>query len=265
MKFFLLSLILLYSLAANAQMKEGRVVYERNFQLPQRMLNMNPDLAKQIPKSRTDQFELLFANNQSLWQYLPGISSDGDPNSFAGGGMVLRFAGGGNEVSYYDFTKGIRVDEREVADKNFVVTDSIKKLNWKLSDETKTVLTYTVHKATAQNIETRMRMIMENRKMKREPVEDTTTVIAWYTTDIPVAAGPDFQGQLPGLILEMDVNNGRTVYKAIEVSPKVNKNKIRQPKNGKKLTAAEFITEREKIMEEMQKNMPEGMQMRIRD
>jgi predicted metallo-beta-lactamase superfamily hydrolase len=33
-------------------------------------------------------------------------------------------------------------------------------------------------------------------------------------------------------------------------------NNIKEPKGGKKLTAAEFATEREKLMEEMRKNMP---------
>ena len=35
-------------------------------------------------------------------------------------------------------------------------------------------------------------------------------------------------------------------------------NKIKEPKDGKKLTAAEFTKERDKLMEEMRKNMPNG-------
>ena len=100
--------------------------------------------------------------------------------------------------------------------------------------------------------------------MKREMVPDTAAIIAWFTTDIPVSAGPaDFQGQLPGLILEMDINKGQTVYKALEITAKVNISKIREPKEGKKVTAAEYTVERDKILEEMRKNMPAGGTFRI--
>ena len=95
---------------------------------------------------------------------------------------------------------------------------------------------------------------MENGQIKREVVTDTVPVVAWYTTDIPVPAGPDLQGQLPGLILELDVSNGRIITKAVEFSPKVAANKIKEPKEGKKVTAAEFIEERDKILDEMRKN-----------
>lgn len=267
MKKILLLLAICISVTSQAQMKEGRVVYERTFQLPTRIFGANAEMAAQLPRSRTDQYELLFGNNQSLWQYLPDANSEGDANTFSssGGGntMVFRF-GGANDVSYTNFERGTRVDQREIADKNYVVTDSIRKLNWKLTNETKTILNYTVRKAISERIGTRMQMTMENGEMKREQVPDTTSIVAWFTTDIPVAAGPGtYQGQLPGLILELDENNGRTVFKAVEASSRVSLNKIKEPKDGKKITAAEFDKEREKVMEEMRKNMPNG-NMRIR-
>jgi GLPGLI family protein len=257
MKKLLASFAIFLALSATAQMKEGRIVYERVMQLPTRVFNVDPAIAAQIPKTRTDQFELLFTGMQSLWQYLPTINGD-DQNSFSAGGIVLRFAGGTNDVSFANFEKAQKVEHREILDQSYVVTDSITKLSWKLSEETKTVLNHTVHKATAQRISTRMRMTMENGEMKREEFPDTAKVVAWYTTDIPVPTGPDFQAQLPGMILELDVDNSQTVYKAIEISPKVNTNKIKEPKDGKKMTAAEFTVERNKIMEEMRKNSPNG-------
>lgn len=247
------------SVFAQAQMKQGRIVYERTIQMQIRMANMDPALEAQLPKSRTDQFELLFGNNQSLWQILPTINAE-DQNTIGspGGGMVIRMGGGSgiNDVSFQDLDKGTRVDQRSLFDRDFIVADSIKKLSWKLSDETKTVLNYTAHKAVAQRISTRSRMTMENGVMQRTDSPDTATVVAWYTTDIPVSGGPsEFEGQLPGMILELDIDNGKQTYKAVEVSPKVNLSKIKEPKQGKKLTPAEFTVEREKMMEEMRKNM----------
>lgn len=254
------------SLVGYSQMKEGRVVYERTFQLPQRIFANNPDLAARLPRSRTDQYELLFSNNQSLWQYLPDANTEGDANTFGGGGMVFRFAGGSNDISYWNLEKGTRVDQREIVDRSYVVTDSVRKLDWKLTGESKTILNYKAFKATAQRIGTRMQMSMENGEMKRQQVPDTAAIIAWFTSDIPVSSGPGtYQGQLPGLILEVEENNGQTVFKAIEVSPKVSVSKIKEPKDGKKMTAAEFDKEREKIMQEMQRNMPNGMRMRVQN
>ena len=259
--------VLFLSVGAFAQMKVGRIVYERTFQLPVRFTsNMDPNLQSQLPRTRTDQYELLFGNNQSLWQFLPDATNEGDANTISAGSggerMVFRFAGT-NDVTFHNFEKSIKVDRRELADKAFVVTDSIRKLYWKLTDETKMILTYTARKAITQRIGTRMQMSMENGEMKRQQVPDTTSIVAWFTTDIPVSGGPaSYQGQLPGAILELDENNGQTLYKAIEVSPKVSLNKIKEPKDGKKMTAAEFNKERDKIMEEMRKNMPGNIQMR---
>ena len=260
MKNILLSCCLIVSFFADAQMKEGRVVYERTMQMPVRSFGNNPD-APQIPRTRTDQYELLFISNQSLWQFLPN-ATDENPGEFSGGGMVMRF-GGTNDITYHNFEKAQRVDQREIMDKSFVVTDSIRKLAWKLTDETKTILTYAARKATAQNVRMRMNMSMENGVMKREQVPDTVQVVAWFTTDIPVPAGPEFGGQLPGLILELSSGNGQMVYKVLEVSPKVSVNKIKEPKDGKKLTAAEFVKERDKLMDEMRRNMPGGDNIRI--
>ncbi|MBO9682619.1 MAG: GLPGLI family protein [Flavisolibacter sp.] len=266
MKRIVLLLAVLCSLLGYSQMKEGRVVYERTLQLPTRIFGDNPEIAAQLPKARTDQYELLFGNNQSLWQYLPDANSEGDPNTFTanGGAMVIRLAGGSNDITYCNLDKGTRVEQREIADRNYVVTDSIGKIDWKFSGESKTILNYKVFKATTQRIGSRMQMTMENGEMKREQVPDTVSIVAWFTTDIPIAVGPaTYQGQLPGLILELDENNGRTVFRAVEVSPKVSVSKIKEPKDGKKITAAEFDKERDKIMEEMRRNSPNG-QMRIR-
>lgn len=253
-----------FALAAQAQTKEGKVIYERTVQISNVRFggNLPPEIQAQMPKSRTDQFELLFTQQHSLYQFLPNAADEGG-GTFSSGGMVIQMRGGSNDVTYIDFEKGTRTDQREIMEKNFVVADTITKLQWKMSEETKPILNFIAHKATATTVNQRPRMTMENGEMKREMISDTVKVIAWYTTSVPVSAGPNYTGQLPGLILELDVNNGQTVTKAIEFSPKVAANKIKEPKDGKKLTAAEFSKEREKLLEEMRKNMPAGNMIRM--
>jgi GLPGLI family protein len=103
-----------------------------------------------------------------------------------------------------------------------------------------------------------MNMSMNNGEMSRQEVPDTAQVVVWFTPAIPVSAGPDYEGQLPGLILQIDIN-GSPTFKAIEVSQKADIAAIKEPKKGKKVTAEEFNKEREKAMAEMQRNGPRRM------
>jgi len=235
-----------------SQQKEGKVIYERSMQM-QMSIDDNGQGAQDILRTRTDKFELLFGNNQALWQ----LSDQETPaEEGPGGGVQIRMFGGGtDDISFYDLTKGTSTEQREMFDKKFIITDSIKKMNWKLTGETKTILSHVCQKATSQRIGVRMTMNMDNGKMERKEVSDTTALIAWFTPDIPVASGPaEYQGQLPGLILEMDLNNGKQIFKATEISAKADIASIKEPKSGKKVTRTEFRKETQKMMEEMEKN-----------
>lgn len=264
MKKIFLLLCLSSCFAGFAQLKQGTVVYERTMMI-NRPPGMDPEMAKRLPTSRTDQFELLFANNRTIWQILPSAQGDETTISSGGGGMATFRMAGNNDVIFFDLNEKKRVDHREMFDREFVVDDTIQKINWKLTDETRTILNYKARKATGQRIGTRMMSSMENGEFKRTEVADTTTIIAWFTTDIPVPSGPqEFQGQLPGLILELNMNNGRMIYTAKNVSEKVNTSHIKEPKKGKRMTSTEFVKERDALMQEMRRNMPAGSnQIRI--
>jgi len=238
-----------------AQQKEGKVIYERTSQFQFR-INDN-DQEHNMPQSKTDKFELLFGNNQSLWH----ISDEQTPEEEGpAGGVQIRMIGGGNDdISYYDFNKGTSTEQKEMFEKKFIIADSIHKLNWKLTGETKTVLNHVCQKAVAQRIGMRTMMNMDNGKMERKEISDTNVIVAWFTPDIPVSAGPaEFQGQLPGLILEMDLNNGRQTFKATGISAKADIAAIKEPRSGKKVTRDQFKKETQKMMEEMEKNNQGG-------
>lgn len=268
MKKLIFAALIFSSASLFAQQKEGRVVYKRTFQLPARMFQDNPDAAKRIPRSRENYYELLFSNNQSLMQNLPDANEAGDVTVNSPGGVSV-FRMNTNEVSLVDLNAKTRTDYREMFDRTYQVSDTLQKLNWKLTDERKVILNHPVFKATAQRISMRPRVTMENGVMKRTEMPDTAQVVAWFTTDIPVSAGPDLAGQLPGLILQLVIGDNQMVYEATEISDKVNISKIKLPKGGKKMTAAEFRTEQNNLMEEMRKRMPAngngGMRMEIRN
>src|SRR4029077_12169002 len=115
-----------------------------------------------------------------------------------------------------NFTTAKSTELRVFFEKKFIVDDSIRPLKWKIGEETKNILNHVCTKATATTVNPRVTMNINNGVMERKEIQDTVNVTAWFTTDIPVAAGPaEYQGQLPGLILALDVNNGRQVYRAV--------------------------------------------------
>lgn len=252
-KILVIGCFVLVAGTASAQQREGRVVYERTMQMQIRLAGME-GAENMLPRTRTDKIEVLFANNQSLRRVMEDETPD--ETQFGGnGGMQIRvMAAGQDDIIYNNFGESRLVEQREFAAKKWLVVDSVRKLNWKLTGETKTILGQNCQQATTQRISTRMAMNIDNGVMKREEVPDTMNITAWFAPAIPVPAGPEYQGQLPGLIMAIDVNNGRTVYQAVELSPKVEAGAIKEPKTGKKVTQQEFNKERDKAMEEMQRN-----------
>jgi GLPGLI family protein len=248
-------IVICIALTTSAQQKQGKVIYTRSMQM-QIEINDNDHVAQMLPKTRTDNFELTFGNNQSIWKHVDEEDNNDEVN---GNGMQIRMiTPGQNDIVFYDFTTGKKTEQREMMEKKFIVTDSIQKLDWKVSDETQTILGHICHKATAQRAGKRTQMTMDNGKMERKEIADTSNIVAWFTTDIPIPAGPEVQGQLPGLILALDINNGRAVYKAIELSEKTDVAIIKEPTKGKKVTPDEYKKETTKMMDEMQNNNQGG-------
>lgn len=239
------------AIGASAQQKEGKVTYLRTAQLQMNII-ANDQLSQMMPKSRTDKFELTFGNNQSLWKHIDEDDNTDEVN--ANGMQIKMMVAGQNDIIFHDFSTAKKTEQREIMDKKFIVTDSIRKLNWKLTGETQTILGHLCQRAIAQRTGKRTTTSMENGKIERKEINDTTNVVAWFTSDIPVPAGPEVQGQLPGLILALETSNGRVVYKALEISPKVDVATIKEPIKGKKVTPDEFVKERNNMVAEMQKN-----------
>jgi GLPGLI family protein len=257
MKRIPLLLIALFAVSiSNAQMNAGRIIYERTTQLRMQLQGGNEAFAQMIPKTRTDRYELLFGDNKTIWHNLPADDDDGGDMNFNNGGGQVRFVMGGlDDIIFCNLGEARQVEQREIGQQKFIVEDSIRNMGWKMSEETKTISGYACRKATCQRMVKNSVMRIENGQPEKIEVTDTLNVTAWFTDAIPVATGPQYyQGQLPGAILEIDVNDGRTTFKVIEISNKADLATIKEPKGSKKLTPEGFKAEREKLMEEMRKN-----------
>lgn len=248
-----LALIITYSFLF-AQQNSGKVVYDRSLKLRLRMVTQdgNSTTSTDAPSFKTDRFELSFADEKSLYE--PGepdptVNTDNDHN--------LQLPGM-NDIIFHDLKAGKIVSKREVLDKFFIVDDQIQKLDWKVTTENKTILGHLCTKAEAVKKGKKIQMTMNNGVMDQKEIDDISNIVAWFATDIPVGAGPSEFNGLPGLILEMDINDGNQKFLATKISDKVKLNTIKEPSGGKHYTNEEFKKEREKLMAEMRKNNPDG-------
>ena len=247
-----------------SQAPEGRIVYENTSQLRIQFLNsssVNTELEKQIPKVQIRSFELIFGNNQSVWQQLPDARQDAEQlTQSSGNRMIFKSMIGGSkdEMTYCNFSNNRMVMSRELNDQKYLVVDTISTNTWQLEEEYKDLLGFKAQKAKGVITTKRAVMQMENGEMIRKELPETIQVTAWFTEQLPIPAGPVYQGQLPGVILELDINNGQSVYKAVEFSPKVNLAKIKEPKGGKKTTQHMYDMETRKSMEESLKRISEN-------
>ncbi len=261
-KIALAASVLMMTIIAHAQQNEGKVIYLRTVQM-RMQISDDREMAPPLPKSLTDKFELSFGNNQSILKHVDDADATDEVAGESGGMHIRIMTPGQNDVVYCDFSNGKKVEQKEIFDKKYVVTDSIKKMNWKITGETQTILNHVCQKAVALKIGKRTERNIDNGVMSKKEVDDTTNIIAWFTTDIPVSAGPEYPGELPGLILALDLHDGKIVYTATDISEKANLADIKEPTKGKKVTPDQFSAEREKLMNEMQKNQEGGGERRV--
>lgn len=271
MKKIQLAFALLVALAttATAQMKEGKISYERKVNMHRNI--PDPQMKSMIPEFRTDKFELIFNESASLFR---SVVDDEAPDPFAnagggGGGMRMNFRMP-TTTTYTDLAKQTQYEERAFFEKEFLIVDSLKQYKWKLSEETKTIAKQLCKKATTMVTAPQMRVRIsrggENNTdtAANAPIKPRETeLVVWYAENIPVSVGPDNYSGLPGVIMEMNLDNGATVTTAVEVSAKYPKKELIQPTKGEKVTRTQFQEQMQKLMQDMQRGGG-GMMRNIR-
>ncbi len=256
---FLIALTSLTTVAT-AQMKEGKISYERKINMHRNL--PDPQMKSMIPEFRTDKFELIFNENVSLFR---SVVDEEAPDPFAnagggGGGMRMNFRMP-TANTYTDMTKQMQYEERAFFEKEFLIIDSLKQYKWKLSEETKTIAKQLCKKATTMITSPQMRMRVSiggagnntdtTANTPRAPKE--TELVVWYAENIPVSFGPDNYSGLPGVIMEIDQDNGATVTTAVEVSAKYPKKELVAPTKGDKMNRAQFQENMMKLVQDMQR------------
>lgn len=244
-------------LMAKAQQKEGTIVFERKINMYKTITD--EQMRAMMPEFRTSKHMLLFSDSISVYKAVP---EDEAPDPFAGGGggrMIMRFGNDGGDL-YKNFSQSKSILSSELGGKNFLIVDSIRPQPWKLSMETKQILGQTCHKATRKIPAPQMTMrsvtmggggaINRDTTVQKPVAAKEMEVVAWFADNIVSPVGPESYGQLPGVILELDIDNGRTVYTAKEIKATVDAKELKEPKKGKVVTQEEY----RKLLQQMMQN-----------
>lgn len=236
-KLFLLFTIVL-PLFAVAQKMEGEIRYKETVKFEIEIPEEHKELMKDmLPSSQTSTKILYFNQNETLFTDYEAPEEETVEHQSEDGGVQMKMVMMRPENKIYkDLAGGKKVELQEFFGKKFLVKDDLKDYKWKLTGEQKKVLDYVCSKATYQ--------------------DTSQTVVVWFAPQIPVSSGPNNLGKLPGMILEVDVNDGNRIYVATKVDfKKLDKNVLVAPSKGKVVTDEEL----DKIMAEKTKEMQEEM------
>lgn len=234
------------SLIAQKPVNQGEVVYEETMKLNFKIEGMSEQMLDRMPKERKSRKVLYFNEEASSYQaskeqvegMVPGVRGR------RGGGMRFMMSSSDNKV-YINFKNNQKIEQREFMTRTFLIKGEPAKDNWKLTGNQKMILDYPCQEAS---------QILEN-----------DTILAWFTPAIPVSAGPGNYVNLPGLVLEVDINHGKRKIIAQNIERKaIDKKLIVKPKKGKKVSREEFLKIVEEKTKEMGGEMNGGTRMIIR-
>lgn len=99
---------------------------------------------------------------------------------------------------YVDFNTGIMNMQKQIVGTNFVIADSIRKIEWKITNENREIAGYNCRKAVGK-------------------IMDDVYIFAFYTDDITISGGPCSISGLPGMILGLTIPRLYTSYIATRV------------------------------------------------
>ena len=277
---YTLILLLFFSFTINAQNISGQAYYESKTTVDLDAFGGNREMTEEMKKMIAERMKsmlektyiLTFNKDESIYKEREKL--DATPMNPGFKMMMSSYTPG---AQYKNLKTGQIVEENEFFGKQFLVTDSIKSLDWQITKESKTIGQYIAFKATAmkkvdpndysmarpkkkderENAETKNDTAQPQDPMDMIEIPEEIEVTAWFTPQIPVSNGPGEYAGLPGLILELNVYRTTLLCSKIVMNPK-EAEKIEPPKKGKEVTREEYV----KIVKEKTDELRENFQNR---
>jgi GLPGLI family protein len=149
--------------------------------------------------------------------YRPGKESADKPTQF-----FLQPPAQDN-VIYSDLANEKSASQKKAFEDVFLVQDTLRRIKWKITDETRPIAGFTCRRANA--------LIM-----------DSIYVVAFYTDEILTSGGPESFSGLPGMILGVALPHEHVTWFATKVeAASVSDTQLTAPVKGKKVNNAALL------------------------
>lgn len=172
----------------------GKITFEKKVNVLRNLEDSElPQEAKEkMQKYTSSYWEFLFDQDKSL--YKPE-KKETDSNHR---GIFPFSLNKQTDEIYTDYRKNTRILKRTVMDDNYLLTDTIPQVNWKIMHDVRNIAGYECRKAIGV-------------------IYDTVYVVAFYTDEILLRGGPESFGGLPGTILGLAIPRYNTTWFATKV------------------------------------------------
>jgi len=125
-------------------------------------------------------------------------------------------------ITYRNCASDIVLEKRLFLGKTFLISGDFGSVPWKITGDSK--------------------MVADQFCLGAVTYIDSQSVKAWFAPSIPVSTGPALFSGLPGLILEVQIDENEKVISAVHISTdNVDKEEMRIPEKGKKVSREKFV------------------------
>src|SRR5690242_4615611 len=205
-------------------LSNGRIEYERKMNLWAQLDDVEwlseDESAKEFfkklnPQFKTTYFNLDFKGDKTLFE--PGRDNPANNKTMGWDGP------GETNTVFNDLAKSLTISQKNVYEEKFLLQDSIRKIQWKITDEKRIIAGFECHRANA--------IIM-----------DSIYVVAFYTDAITTTGGPESFTGLPGMILGVALPREHITWFATKVyTENVTDANLIPPTKGKKVNNTELL------------------------
>jgi len=186
-------------LSASAQTQfitKGRVEYEKKINQHKGIEEQAENniwyqtMIKAYPKFINDIYELRFDEKKSVYK----LAKENTENKYIMWGTKPTET----DDVVQDLQNKTVSTQREVFENTYIIKDSLRNLEWRITDETREIAGFECRKAVTK-------------------ICDSVYVVAFYTDQIAISSGPESFGGLPGLILGLAVPRLYTTWFATKL------------------------------------------------
>lgn len=169
------------------------------------------------PQFLVQKSKLTFSKDSSL--FIPSDESDQEQNTFYGKPIAEQ-----HNIVFNDFMSGRSVTQKKIFGNTYLMTDSTRKIIWKLTNDTREIAGYTCRRANGVML-------------------DSIYIVAFYTGEIAVQGGPESFSGLPGMILGVVLPHDHVSWFATKIIEEtIPMKNLQVPVKGKQVTFKELVS-----------------------